>query len=258
MSRERDAFLDACRTVGPRAVSACPGWTTHEVAAHQAAACAEVVRHVRPHRAGEPVPATRSFAEREAPYLALPFDHLLDSVVAEEERMQAVIGAVLDDEPQAVVPWTGPRMAVSAFRTHLRGEFALHRWNLVGDDATGASLLAGPDLTAHGLAELGTILPRAGAAADPGDPLRVALRSPGAEDVVVEVTAADDAAGRSATGRAGARLRRPGEGETVPVGLELDAASRLLVLWGRRPARPGVSRLSSGTLRRVQHLLAGY
>ena len=42
MTSERDAFLDACRAVGPTAVSACPGWTTREVAAHQAATCAEV------------------------------------------------------------------------------------------------------------------------------------------------------------------------------------------------------------------------
>ncbi|WP_433801628.1 maleylpyruvate isomerase N-terminal domain-containing protein [Actinomycetospora sp. CA-084318] len=243
MSRERDAFLDACRAVGPRAVSACPGWTTHEVAAHQAATCAEVVRHLEPHLAGDPVPATRSFAEREEPYRALPFADLLEAVVDEENRMHAALRSVLEAEPDAAIPWTGRRMAASAFRTHLRSEFALHRWDLDGDE----HLLADPDLTDHALAELGAILPRAGAAADPGGPLRVALRSPGADDVVLEVTTT-----------AGARLRRPEGGESVPVGLELGAGARLLTLWGRRPVEPGVSHLPSGTLFRVQHLLAGY
>ncbi|MDL5157639.1 maleylpyruvate isomerase N-terminal domain-containing protein [Actinomycetospora termitidis] len=242
MNDETDAFLHACRAVGPDAVSACPGWTTREVAAHQAATCAEVVRHLEPYLAGEEVPVTRSFAEREAPYLRLDLDGLLDAVVEQEAAMQEAIRTTLAVEPDAVVPWTGRQMVVSTFRTHLRSEFALHRWDLTGDE----EFLDAPELTDHALSVLGALLPRAGAAADSGDPLLVVLRSPGADDVVLEV------------GAAGTRLRRPDDDGRAPVGLELGAAARLLTLWGRRPAHRGVSHLPSGMLRRVQDLLAGY
>ena len=33
-SREADAFLATIGQTGPEAVSACEGWTTHEIAAH--------------------------------------------------------------------------------------------------------------------------------------------------------------------------------------------------------------------------------
>jgi hypothetical protein len=42
--------------------------------------------------------------------------------------------------------------------------------------------------------------------------------------------------------------------------LELDAAARMLVIWGRRPGRPGRvhSRMDQPTLARVHALLSGY
>lgn len=70
-SREAEAFLDARQHGAPEGVSACEGWTAHEVTAHLAAAAAEIVRHPEPYLDGRPVPATRSSEEREPPYRAM-------------------------------------------------------------------------------------------------------------------------------------------------------------------------------------------
>lgn len=66
-SRVAEAFLDARQYTAPQTVSACEGWTAHEVTAHLAPAAAEITRHLEPYLAGEPVPPTRSFEEREPP-----------------------------------------------------------------------------------------------------------------------------------------------------------------------------------------------
>jgi hypothetical protein len=66
-SREADAFLTAIDKTAPEAVSACAGWTSHEIAAHVAGIAVEVIRHLEPYLQGDPVPRTRSFEEREAP-----------------------------------------------------------------------------------------------------------------------------------------------------------------------------------------------
>ena len=51
------------------------------------------------------------------------------------------LDAVLNLQPDAVVPWTGREMVVATFITHTRSELALHRWDLVGDDDVSAVLL---------------------------------------------------------------------------------------------------------------------
>lgn len=61
------AFLEALDSTPPTALSACVGWTAHEVTAHLAAGAAEVSRHLDPFLRGDAVPATRGFEEREAP-----------------------------------------------------------------------------------------------------------------------------------------------------------------------------------------------
>ena len=72
------------------------------------------------------------------------------------------------------------------------------------------------------------------------------LRVAGADDVVVDV----DADGTTI------RLADP----DGPATLETDAAARVLLLWGRRPADPSriCSRVGPETLGRVRSLLAGY
>jgi hypothetical protein len=51
----------------PEVVSACNGWTAHEIAAHVTGNAIEIVRHLKPYVQGDPVPRTRSFEERVAP-----------------------------------------------------------------------------------------------------------------------------------------------------------------------------------------------
>jgi len=247
--RETEAFLDARQHTAPQVVSACEGWTAHEVTAHLTAGAAEITRHLLPWLAGDPVPRTRSFEEREPPYRALDDATLLRRLDAEEERMRLTIAAVLDREPAAVLPWTGRQMAVAAFLPHMRNESAVHRWDMTGDDDTGDELLAQPDLTSHAVGVLGEILLRAGRVHDPrpDDDFDVALRCDGGPDVHVRVR----------EGRAGLELD---EGRTDLPHVELDAAARTLLLWGRRPDRRGRvrSHLSQADLTRLQALLSGY
>jgi hypothetical protein len=69
-SREATEFLAAVDRAAPDAVSACDGWTTHEIAAHVTGIAVEVIRHLEPSPQGDPVQKTRSFEEREAPLQA--------------------------------------------------------------------------------------------------------------------------------------------------------------------------------------------
>ncbi|MDT7747281.1 MAG: hypothetical protein QOD96_943 [Pseudonocardiales bacterium] len=248
-SREAEAFLDSRQHTGPEVVSACEGWTAHEVTAHLAAAAAEVTRHLLPYLAGEPVPRTRTFEEREPAYRELGDAELLARLEAEERRMRTVIGQVLAREPDAVVPWTGRRMVVAKFLPHLRNEFAIHRWDLVGDDDISDQLLGQPELTEHAVGVLGQILVRRGRERDPSPEcdLHVRLRADGAPDVRLVVE----------SGQAGLHLSESPADEPY---VELDAPARTLVIWGRRPEQRGRFRsyVDQPTLHRLQALLAGY
>jgi mycothiol maleylpyruvate isomerase-like protein len=248
-STEAEAFLDARQHTAPHVVSACEGWTAHEVTAHLAAAAAEVTRHLRPYLAGDPVPRTRTFEEREPSFREMDDAVLRRRLETEEERMRGVIEQVLAEEPDAVIPWTGRRMEVAKFVPHMRNEFAVHRWDFVGDDETSDRLLSQPELTAHAVGVLGEILLRAGRTRDPrpDDDFDVRLHAPDGPDVRVHVQG----------GRAGLELARDGSDRPH---LDLDAAARTLVIWGRRPDRRGRvrSHLRQEDLARLQALLAGY
>ena len=135
-SAEAVAFLTTIGRTDPAAVSACQGWTTHEIAAHVTGIAVEVVRHLDPYLQGDPVPKTRSFEEREAPLQATGHQALLTLLDDEETRMRTLVFDVLDRDPDAVIQWTGRQMAVAKFIPHLRNEHALHRWDIAGDDDT--------------------------------------------------------------------------------------------------------------------------
>jgi hypothetical protein len=249
-SREAVAFIDTIDQAAPQAVSACDGWTTHEIAAHVTGIAVEVIRHLDPYLQGDPVPETRSFEEREAPLQATDHQALLERLDAEETRMRRAVDDVLDREPGAVIPWTGRRMAVAKFIPHLRNEHALHRWDVAGDDQTSAELLGDIDLLDHSVGELGVILLHAGRQHDP-DPdadFHVRLRTAGQPDlrVVVEDGQAHLAWAEDGTDR-------------EPV-VELDAGARQLFIWGRRPDHRDRlrSHLSQPKLARLQALLSGY
>jgi len=248
-SREAEAFLDTRQHVDAEVVSACGGWTAHEVTAHLAGIVVEVTRHLQPYLAGQPVPRTRSFEDREAPLQAMADGELCRFLAAEEERMRSVADEVLRRDPDAVIPWTGRQMAVAKFGPHLRSEFAIHRWDIAGDDQTSVDLLGQPELTGHAVGVLGEILTRRGRQRDPApdEDFDVRLRSGTTEDVRLRVEG----------GRARLELAdAPGAGP----GVELDPAARLLVIWGRRPDRRGRVRsaVDPTTLARLDALLAGY
>ncbi len=246
-TREAEAFLDARQQTPADVVSACEGWTAHEVTAHLAAAAAEITRHLEPYLQGDAVPETRTFEQREPPFRAMDDARLCERLVDEEARVRAIIGQVLAQEPDAAIPWTGRQMAVAKFLPHLRNEFAVHRWDFVGDDQTSYELLSQPELTEHAVGVLGRILTRRGAEHDPfpGQDFDVRLRAAGAADVRVVV----------AEGQAGLEMA-DGDGPHV----DLDAAARTLVIWGRRPDQRGRfrSHLSEADLLRLQTLLSGY
>ena len=245
---EAAAFLDALDSIPPGTVSACEGWTAHEITAHLAAGAAEVSRHLDPFLQGEAVPATRSFAEREAPYRAMDDPALRQRLDTEQQQMRSLIDQVLALHLDAVIPWTGRQMPVAKFAPHMASEFAIHRWDLAGD--VGDDLLDRPGLLEHAIGVLGPLLLRRGADRDPS-PQRdfaVRLRCDGQPDVRVSVKAGDAII-----------TLHDNQGGDEPW-MECDPAARLLVIWGRRPDRRTQlsSHMPPDMLARLQALLAGY
>lgn len=161
------AFRDTLSDVDPAAPTFCVGWTAHDLLAHLVAGGAEMHRLVAAKLAGHPVPATRPFAEREPAYVALPDDALRDRMV--RPGLVVALDELHDRDPSATVAFTGAELTATQLMTHVRSELALHRWDLIGDDDVGRSLLAQPDLLAHGRSVLGQMLSLAEARNRPAD-----------------------------------------------------------------------------------------
>jgi uncharacterized protein (TIGR03083 family) len=246
---EAEAYFEALQDRHPETVSSCAGWTIHEVTAHLTGIAAEVSRHLAPYLEGELVPLTQSFEVREAPYRAMRDNDLRARLETEETRMRSLIDEVLALDREAIIPWTGREMVVAKFIPHLRNEFAIHRWDVCGDDDLGDRLLAQPELTEHAVSVLGAILLRKGLSKDPDSegPFAVRLKSPGTVDVRVIVEGT------------GGFLELSDADADEPF-LEMDAAARVLLIWGRRPDRRSRVRsfVSAETLARLATLLAGY
>jgi hypothetical protein len=107
--------------------------------------------------------------------------------------------------------------------------------------------MAQPWMTTHTVLAVGKpLLAKGVKQLEPGERIEARLRVDGAADVVVAADAE----------HAGIDLAEP----DGPATLETDAATRVLLLWGRRPADP--SRICSvagpETLGRVRALLCGY
>ena len=243
--READAFFTALDRTSPNSVTACYGWTAHEITAHLAAAGLEVAMNLEAYGERRLVPPTRGFEEREAPFREMNDDLLRLELPKSITRMSSALDAVLTDEPDAIVPWTGRQMVVKTFLTHLRSEFAIHRFDLIGDDNVSKELLAQPDLTNHAVTVLGKVLLLRGSRPE-SLRFQASIASPGVPDVTVLVDAE------------GSRLIRS-EDATEP-SLIGDSAARLLFLWGRKPDDPSRLKAPGGPdmLRRLQTLLAGY
>jgi uncharacterized protein (TIGR03083 family) len=243
---ETAAIVATLSELGPDALTSCPGWSAQHIAAHIAGNHEEARRHVEAHLAGRPLTATRSFEEREAPLSALPFDAILPRIDAEEAGLLAAVREVVADDPDAELRWTGRTVQIKSFPAHMRSESAVHRWDLVGDDITATEHLANPELLAHAVRFIGKPLLVKGAARLDG-PLTARVRTPGADDLLV-----DAAPGRDP------RLELIGP--SGPATVEGDGAARLLLLWGRQP-QPFHRLRAVGdpaTVARLQVLLAGY
>jgi uncharacterized protein (TIGR03083 family) len=247
--REVTAFLDTLDDTPPDAVTACRGWTTHEVIAHLTSGADAFANQVEAHLDGRPVPEFGAWEVREPPYRALDDALLRRRLVAAEQRMTEAFDAVLGRDPTAVVADVGWGLPIAELVTHMRQEFAIHRWDLVGDDDTGVEILGRADLIDHSVRLLGDSLLKNGLQRDPEPhkPFSVRLRCPGEQDLALDVV----------DGKGALSFRRA---EDVPAVIETDAAARLLILWGRRPqdGRRVRSSLAPEELARLQSVLVGY
>jgi hypothetical protein len=122
-----------------------------------------------------------------------------------------------------------------------------HGWDVTGDDPAAQARLAEPWMTTHSVFAIGAPLLAKGAKQlGPGERIEARLRVPDIDDVLVSYDAESTTIG----------LADP-EG---PATLETDAAARVLLLWGRRPADPSriCSRVGPAALGQLRRLLGGY
>jgi hypothetical protein len=225
-----EAFLTALESTAPDAPAACTQWTAHEVAAHIAAGLEECSALMEDALAGRPTRDTRSFAEREAPYLALP-----DEKLRLRLNEQLTLGGKVLDEfmtlgPDASFEFTGARFTAAQMLLHLGSELAIHRWDLTGDDLVSQALLSDPALSQHAVHTLNAlpILAEAPTNRVANTDLRnttVVLRAIGEPDIALSVD--QNGSARFEFGETEGGLA----GDLV---ITTDAVQRLLTLWGRR------------------------
>jgi len=226
---EAVALVGTLETTAADAPTACAGWTAHELVAHLAAGAAEMADLVEAAVVDGPERVTKSFADREAPYVVLPDEELRGRLVREAIRLALALedlDHLGQGEAGRTVAFSGRRLTGPDLQMHGRCEAAIHRWDLAGDDEISRELLGAPELTTHAVSVLNAMLEgsresvsvrvrEAGLA-----PLEASFGARGAADVVLTVD--ED----------GARLRldEPSRRPTA----SSDRATRLLALWGRR------------------------
>jgi uncharacterized protein (TIGR03083 family) len=221
-NKEAIAFAETVGGTPSNRVTACKGWTAHDILAHAVAGGGEIARLVGIHLAGEPVPATTSFEEREPAFRALPYNDLVDLVSA---------GGILDllaamAEQNGSLEFTGWVMDADTLALHVRSELAIHRWDIAGSDPTSIDLLSQPELIAHAVRAINHfdfIDERAAARTrhSGANALDFRLRVEGQPDVVIHAS----------TESTELFLAEPNDSPA----LNTDAAARLLMLWGRQP-----------------------
>ena len=225
---EVDAFVDTARSAPPDLVASAAGWTAHDVLAHAVAGGAEIARLVGNHLEGGPASATIGFAEREPAFRSLRYETLIDLVA--DNGIFDLLAAMDEADEDSMIDFTGWAVDADTLALHIRSELALHRWDLCGSDEVSLALLGQPELTEHAVRALngfdmiaercevrGQRLARSGLG-----PLEVRLRVEGQRDVVLSPSTA---------GSTSLALAEP----LGAAGITTDAASRLLMLWGRRP-----------------------
>lgn len=199
--------------------------------------------------AGSPLTSTRSFDERDPEFREMTASQLLRSITDGEQRLRTSLDELLAREPDPVLRWTNRQVPAAGFLKHGRSECAVHRWDLVGDDAMSEKLLSQQELFEHIATFLGA-WPMAArgmaTGAGTGRSLRARVRAPGQPDLLASVHR-----------REPRFLAVEPEGEAL---VEGDPAARLLLLWGRQPAPFGRLTCNGSTedLSRLQWLLSGY
>lgn len=239
-------FLDAVRRHGPDAGTWCEAWTVRDIVVHQAGNAEELARVLGAHLDGQTV-ATRNFEEREGPLRALNDADLWDALLDRMATLNQVAVAAEAVPAHIDVAWTGRTMKVPWFAEHMREELVLHSWDITGDEPDAQARLAEPWMTTHSVVAVGRpLLVKGAKLLSPGERIEARLRADGTDDVVVAADSDQITIG----------LAEP----DGPATLETDAAARVLLLWGRRPANPSRIRSRAGaeTLGRVRRLLSGY
>jgi hypothetical protein len=201
----------------------------HDLVAHLAAGAKENADLIEDALAGRPARATRTFAEREPAFVAMPDEQLRQELVGQSRRKVAAVEALAARGPDATYQFTGRPFTAVLAQTHARSEAAIHRWDIAGDDETSMELLAAPELTSHAVDILNTLpilceAPLSRARVAHIHELRIVLRSPAQPDVVMDI---DPDGARFELSEIG----QPADGDAV---VETDPAHRLLSIWGRR------------------------
>jgi Mycothiol maleylpyruvate isomerase N-terminal domain len=228
---EGKAILEAIRATPADAPTACSAWTAHDLVAHLAAGAKEIADLVEDRLEGRPGRATRGFEEREAPFRSLPHVDLVDQLVQENLRKLRLYDAFSASTDPSIA-FTGTRITAERLATHSRSEAAIHRWDLIGDDAISQELLSQPDLTMHAtwvldaMPTLKESAPSIGARASAAGHPRaaVALAAQGSPDVVLRINGST----------AKFQMAEPGTTDADLI-VTTRPDHRLLALWGRRP-----------------------
>jgi hypothetical protein len=246
---EWQPFVDAVQQRRPDTGTWCEAWTVRDIVIHQAGNAEELARVLGAHLEGEPV-GTRGFEEREAPLRDLDDADLWDALTDRMATLNDVAAAAEEVPADTDVAWTGRTMKVPWFAEHMREELVLHGWDITGDSDIPTAFqaaLAEPWMTTHSVVAVGRPLLAKGAKQlSAGERIAARLRVAGTDDVLLDAQPDHTTIG----------LVEP-EG---PAALETDAAARVLLLWGRRPADPSriCSRVGPEALGRLRLLLSGY
>lgn len=246
---EWESFSYAVQERRPDSGTWCESWTVNDVLIHQAGNADELCRVLAGHVGGRPV-ETRGFEEREAPYRAMSPSDLWSAFVGNCEQLADQGSAAVQDlSPNETIEWFGRMVGPAFFTEHMREELILHRWDIAGDDNVAVGELLQPWMTEHSVNQVGTPLLARGLAdlhLDIGSGIEGRLRAPGTDDIVISASATTSSIGL---------VRQEGEAT-----IESDPATRVLFLWGRRPADHNRWHSQAGPeqLRAVRGLLSGY
>ncbi|OBJ63672.1 maleylpyruvate isomerase N-terminal domain-containing protein [Mycobacterium colombiense] len=225
------AFVSSLSRLHPTAPTWCPDWSVHDLTAHVTAAAQERADLIDEHLAGKPTRATRSWEVREPPFRAMADELLRECLLEHAVRFESKVAALGDGDTIVYTGWT---MTADRLRMHSHSEAALHRWDLVGDDATSIRLLADPAMVTHAIAAFGALpaMTESRRWCD-GNVLSrpLVLRCAGRPDVVVTP---------------GGSARPAGDGDGVLI--ELERHELPLVLWGRLPSRLRDANVGAQTL----------